>query len=95
MGPYKMEQDHVSIEQFYGDLKVDFANKFLGGGALMSGCVQEELMFANHPELFTAQLLCEAMKPNECIFLSGYKKYFKNKGYGWSAAYDGREKHQY
>lgn len=52
-------------------------------------------MFTNHPELFTAQLLCEVMKPNECIFLSGYKKYFKNKGYGWTAAYDGRNTHEY
>jgi hypothetical protein len=37
-------------------------NKFLGGGALLSGCVQEEIMFTNHPELFTSQLLCEVMK---------------------------------
>lgn len=44
-----MEDNNVSIEEFYGDLKADFANKFLGGGALMSGCVQEELMFTNHP----------------------------------------------
>jgi hypothetical protein len=43
------EKDDTSIEDFYGDLKADFANKFLGGGALMSGCVQEEIMFTNHP----------------------------------------------
>lgn len=52
-------------------------------------------MFANHPQLFTTQLLCEVMKPNECIFLSGYKKYFNNSGYGWTAAFDGPNKHQY
>jgi hypothetical protein len=61
----------------------------------MTGCVQEEIMFTNHPELFTAQLLCEVMKPNECIFLSGYKKYFSNTGYGYSAAFDKAEEHIY
>jgi poly(ADP-ribose) glycohydrolase len=35
------------------------------------------------------------MKPNECIFLSGYKKYFKNDGYGWTATYGGPDTHQY
>lgn len=27
--------------------------------------------------------------------MSGYKKYFRNSGYGWTAAYDGPEKHEY
>jgi hypothetical protein len=36
----KMESNTASIEDYYGYLKADFANKFLGGGALMSGCVQ-------------------------------------------------------
>jgi poly(ADP-ribose) glycohydrolase len=76
-------------------LKADFANRYLGGGALGSGCVQEEIMFANHPELFTAQLLCEVMKPNECIFLSGFKKYFSNSGYGFSTSFRGFETHKY
>ncbi len=30
-------------------IKVDFANKYIGGGALTKGLVQEEIMFANHP----------------------------------------------
>jgi len=33
--------DETSIESYYGQIKVDFANKFIGGGALSSGCVQE------------------------------------------------------
>lgn len=95
MAHLKMESDNASIEDYYGELKADFANKYLGGGSLMSGCVQEQIMFANHPELFTAQLLCEVMKPNECLFLSGYKKYFKNSGYGYDTDYDGPETHVY
>lgn len=52
-------------------------------------------MFANHPELFTSQLLCEIMAPNEAIHLMGYKKYSKNRGYGFKVAYDGQEDYQY
>lgn len=33
--------DNASIEDYYGDLKVDFANSYIGGGALSGGCVQE------------------------------------------------------
>jgi len=46
---YHMQSDKASIEDFIGEVKVDFANKFIGGGALHSGCVQEEIMFTNHP----------------------------------------------
>lgn len=55
---FTMTGDNESIEDFYGEVKVDFANSFIGGGALSSGCVQEEIMFATHPELYATQLLC-------------------------------------
>ena len=32
-------------------IQVDFANRFLGGGVLGLGSVQEEIHFAKHPEL--------------------------------------------
>ena len=95
MSQLSIEADNASIEDYYGYLKADFANKFIGGGALMSGCVQEEIMFANHPECFTTQLLCDVMQPNEAIQLFGFKKYSKNKGYGWTLEYDGPENHKY
>lgn len=40
MSRLSIEGDEASIEDYYGCLKADFANKFLGGGALLSGCVQ-------------------------------------------------------
>ncbi len=49
MQAYEIRSDNESIEDFTGKAKVDFANKFIGGGALHKGCVQEEIMFANHP----------------------------------------------
>lgn len=40
MMPYELKSDPESIEKFTGHVKVDFANKYIGGGALGSGCVQ-------------------------------------------------------
>jgi hypothetical protein len=40
MAPFIIEKNTASIEDYYGYLKADFSNKFIGGGALMSGCVQ-------------------------------------------------------
>ena len=33
---------------------VDFANKYIGGGTLSGGCVQEELLLAVEPEAFVS-----------------------------------------
>ena len=42
-----------------GMLEVDFANAFVGGGALSQGCVQEEIRFVICPELIIARLFTE------------------------------------
>lgn len=86
---FTMTGDNESIEDFFGQVKVDFANSFIGGGALSSGCVQEEIMFATHPELYATQLLCESMEPNEAIHLIGFKRYARNKGYSYKTSYLG------
>jgi len=41
--------DQCDIESYFGDIKISFANKLIGGGALRNGSVQEEIMFASHP----------------------------------------------
>jgi hypothetical protein len=56
--PFKLLFDNDSIEAYTGENKVDFANKYIGGGALSKGCVQEEIMYANHPELYVSIVLC-------------------------------------
>ncbi|KAK2944490.1 putative poly glycohydrolase family protein [Blattamonas nauphoetae] len=71
------------------DFKVDFANAYLGGGALGFGCVQEEIMFAIAPELFSAMLftanvlLCLAEKLNdrEALLIEGAEFFSKYSGY--------------
>ena len=60
---------------------VDFASKYLGGGVLGSGGVQEEIMFINHPELIAASFVCESMRDEEAIYIEGATRYTTNSGY--------------
>jgi poly(ADP-ribose) glycohydrolase len=69
-------------------LQVDFANKYLGGGVLGQGCVQEEIMFAVCPELVVGMLFEEVMNDSEAIVISGYERFCSYRGYGHSFAYD-------
>lgn len=52
-------------------LKMDFANKLIGGGVFGRGCVQEEIRFVVSPELLVCRLLAEQMERNECIIVTG------------------------
>ncbi|CAF4035650.1 unnamed protein product [Rotaria sordida] len=77
------------IEDVKYTLQVDFANKYIGGGVLGSGCVQEEIRFTICPEMLVSLLLCEKMEINECIFLIGCERYSTYKGYANSFQFDG------
>ena len=46
---------------------VDFANKFIGGGVLYKGCVQEEILFAKEKEATVSMLYMEVMDFNDAI----------------------------
>jgi poly(ADP-ribose) glycohydrolase len=42
----KIQAEHsLHIEDMHDSLEVDFANEFIGGGVLGSGCVQEEIRY--------------------------------------------------
>lgn len=71
-----------AIENATGLLQADFANEYLGGGALHGGNVQEEIRFAVCPECFVGMLFCEVMEPNEAIFIVGTLQYSLYAGYG-------------
>ena len=62
------------IEDSSAQLKVDFANRFLGGGVLEAGRVQEELLFSVRPEMCAGMLFCEAMRDDEAISISGAQR---------------------
>uniref|UniRef100_A0A3Q3AQV1 poly(ADP-ribose) glycohydrolase n=1 Tax=Kryptolebias marmoratus TaxID=37003 RepID=A0A3Q3AQV1_KRYMA len=74
----------------YGMLQVDFANKFVGGGVIGSGLVQEEIRFLINPELIVSRLFTEALDDNECLVITGTQQYSKYKGYSETYKWNGR-----
>lgn len=68
-------------DQGVGLLQVDFANKFLGGGVLGHGCVQEEIRFVICPELFVTKLITQSMLPTEAVIVVGCERYNDYDGY--------------
>ncbi|KAG0579976.1 hypothetical protein M758_4G141000 [Ceratodon purpureus] len=69
--------------------QVDFANKFLGGGVLRLGCLQEEIRFMLSPELIVGMLFLPAMAENEVIEIIGSERFSNYSGYGGSFRYAG------
>ena len=51
--------------------QADFANKFIGGGVLGGGCVQEEIRFMINPEMILSRLFTEMLERNECLVMTG------------------------
>lgn len=84
------------IETSAGCLQVDFANEFIGGGVLGSGCVQEEIKFAVCPELCVSMLICQSMlaetqehSVSEAIVLTGAEQFSVYDGYARTLRYGG------
>jgi hypothetical protein len=63
------------IDEQHALPRVDFANKFIGGGSLSQGCVQEEITFSIHPELNVSRYLCEVMGDHEAMLLLNAREY--------------------
>ncbi|KAJ8317850.1 hypothetical protein KUTeg_002941 [Tegillarca granosa] len=87
---------HISAEGTIEDdgiglLQVDFANRFLGGGVLGHGCVQEEIRFLICPEMLISRLITECLEPNECLIMKGCERFSNYDGYAstfkWSGNY--------
>lgn len=88
----EVKGEKTDIEEFTdGVVRMDFANKFIGGGALDYGNAQEEIMFLCHPEMFVSMLLCEKVKDNEVIGFQGFQKYFRMSGYRDDLKYEAEE----
>ncbi|XP_052463409.1 poly(ADP-ribose) glycohydrolase isoform X1 [Carassius gibelio] len=79
-----------------GMLQVDFASRFIGGGVLGSGLVQEEILFLMSPELIVARLFTEKLADNECLKITGPQMYSLTSGYSktfyWDCPYNDRTK---
>ncbi|XP_068665005.1 poly(ADP-ribose) glycohydrolase 1-like [Aristolochia californica] len=71
-------------DQHLDALEVDFANRYIGGGALGAGCVQEEIRFMINPELIAAMLFLPSMSDNEAIEIVGAERFSNYRGYAAS-----------
>ena len=67
---------------------VDFANKYIGGGVLNGGCVQEEILFAINPEAIVSMFFMVVMGDNDAIRIDNTIQYSKYTGYGHDFKYD-------
>ena len=67
---------------------IDFANKYIGGGALSGGCVQEEILFAVEPEAIVSMFLMEVMEDNDAIRIDNLIQYSNYSGYAFSFKYE-------
>ncbi|KAH8397875.1 hypothetical protein KR222_004719, partial [Zaprionus bogoriensis] len=76
-------------DQGCGLLQVDFANKFLGGGVLGQGCVQEEIRFVICPELLVSKLFTECLLPAEALLMVGSERFSNYTGYAGSFVWAG------
>jgi poly(ADP-ribose) glycohydrolase len=78
-----------AIEDAEGHVQVDFANRYLGGGVLSGGCVQEEIRFAVSPELLAGLVVSPRMEALEAIVLHGAERFSTTRGYAGSLRYGG------
>ncbi|XP_041124543.1 poly(ADP-ribose) glycohydrolase-like [Polyodon spathula] len=85
---------HITCEgtiedQGHGMLQVDFANRFVGGGVIGSGLVQEEIRFLINPELIVSRLFTEALEQNESLIITGVERFSNYSGYADSYRWSG------
>ncbi|TPX68175.1 hypothetical protein SpCBS45565_g03241 [Spizellomyces sp. 'palustris'] len=91
LGPLEVRSQGTIEDDGEGMLQVDFANKFIGGGVLGHGCVQEEIRFIINPELLVSRLFTEELLPHEAVFMIGAERFSNYTGYGdtfeWAGNY--------
>ncbi|XP_008788278.2 poly(ADP-ribose) glycohydrolase 1 [Phoenix dactylifera] len=87
--PFEVFSSGLIEEQQCEALEVDFANEYLGGGALNRGCVQEEIRFMINPELIIGMLFMASMGYNEAIEIVGVERFSCYVGYGSSFCFAG------
>nr|KYP52702.1 Poly(ADP-ribose) glycohydrolase 1 [Cajanus cajan] len=86
---FEVHSSGLIEDQSSGAVEVDFANKYLGGGALGRGCVQEEIRFMVSPELIAGMLFLPAMADNEAIEIVGVERFSSYTGYASSFRFSG------
>ena len=70
-------------------IKIDFADKYIGGYTLGPGLVQEEILFITAPEHIVAMLIVEKLEDDECLIMTGCEKFSSYSGYSKSFKFKG------
>ncbi|GAV67165.1 PARG_cat domain-containing protein [Cephalotus follicularis] len=86
---FKVHSSGLIEDQSGKALEVDFANKYIGGGALNRGCLQEEIRFMISPELIAGMVFLPRMDDNEAIEIVGAERFSDYKGYASSFHFSG------
>ena len=63
----KFDDDGLIDQEGAKYVEMDFANKYIGGGVLGHGLVQEEIRFIVAPEFIVTLLLTEELSDDECL----------------------------
>ncbi|CAD8197421.1 unnamed protein product [Paramecium octaurelia] len=87
----KFEFVDTFLEEQQNAVIVDFANKYVGGGVLHTGCVQEEILFTIMPENIIAVLFSKVLSKTEVIIIKNTIRYCDYLGYGYSFHFVQRE----
>ncbi|KAL4471443.1 hypothetical protein ABPG74_008336 [Tetrahymena malaccensis] len=85
LGEIQFEEDK-KIEDFKDQnyIHADFANEYIGGGALYDGNVQEEILFNTCPEMLVSTIFCQKMEPQEAILIVGAERFNSYIGYAYN-----------
>jgi len=79
--PFEVKtQGRIEDKENIGSIQIDFANRYIGGGVLGSGCVQEEIRFVVSPECLCSLLFCQAMCDAEAICIIGAEQFSSYTG---------------
>jgi hypothetical protein len=81
--------DTAPIDSAINMHHVDFANKFLGGGILSFGCVQEEIRFCVAPFCIVGHIMCAPILPNQAIEIKNARIFADSTLYGYGDGYKG------
>ncbi len=65
----------------FPSFQVNFANRFLGGGVLRGGCVQEEILCCFRPEVLIGRLFAECLDKHEALIIEGAERFSRYTGY--------------
>lgn len=71
-------------------LQTDFANKFIGGGVLGRGCIQEEIRFLINFECIASLLFVAKLEDNEVVYIRGAERFSDYSGYSYSFKHEGK-----